>query len=266
MPDPIQTYPFDPTGSAVTNKVLNEKQALVPPTWKDFHFIIPKSAPFFGNTLVLTNVDTGQTLVEGVDWIPSHKFLDASRATARSVYGSITFLNKELSAVVNLDYQTLGGDWLIDPTTIVEILSNKLGNPRITTWDETVNIPYQFPVIDHLWNLVDMVGMTDVVAAMATLQQTIIDRPSATGLLSNHVANENNPHNVSKEQLSLGYVKNHAPASLLEAEGGMRTDRTMSPETTKAAIVRFAMTNPEDHYTRTEVDNMFAALRLELGL
>lgn len=94
MPDPTYQYPFDYTGAATTNKVVGEKHILTRNNYSDFHYIIPKFAPYFEHSLVMTFVGTDgtrRTLVEGIDWYCTHKFKEASLSTAHPIYGSVTF-------------------------------------------------------------------------------------------------------------------------------------------------------------------------------
>lgn len=57
---------------------------------------------------------------------------------------------------------------------------------------------------------------------------------------SSHIANTNNPHEVTKTQVGLGNVGNYPVASDAEAQAGTATDRYMTPAATKAAIIALA--------------------------
>lgn len=162
-------YPFDPQGSNPANKIENEQQVLTPVNGRDHHFIVPDCAPFFVDTVVMEYRTTNGTLVpltEGVDYYYTHHYISASRACAKPIAGSIEFLNKNLQGVVRLAYQTIGGIWTANEQQIAELLANKLRNPRITSWEQVIDQPATFPVIDHEWNLVDMVGAKEVVEAI----------------------------------------------------------------------------------------------------
>jgi hypothetical protein len=204
MPTNLQNpaYPFDPSGSLASNLVTGEQQILSPANSFDFNFLVPIFAPFFQESLVVNFTDinnNSRQLVEGIDFYCTHWFISASRACAKAVYGSICMLNRQLTGVIVLRYQTLGGIWLIDQAQIATILSDHLRNPRITAWEEVTDLPMTFPPIDHEWNLADMVGMSDVVTSLnnieAAVRQTLID-----GLAAHEIAI--NPHNVTAAQVS----------------------------------------------------------------
>lgn len=220
-------YPFDPTGAAVTNRVIGENQTISPPQLSDFHFIVPEAAPFFANTMEIVHLNTGRTLVMGVDWFPTHLFHDASLATARQVYGSVTFFDRTLAGAVRMSYQTLGGDWTLSASKILEILSNKLTNPRTTTWEQVADVPYQFPVVDHQWHLDDLVGASELVEVLGRIRDAIY--ASGEGGLQTHVADQSNPHNVTKLQVGLGDVQNYGVASVAQAQAGQANDVYLTP-------------------------------------
>lgn len=231
------TYPFDPTGQLASNLIPAEQQILTAQNYQDYHFIVPDFAPYFTESLVVTYQDTDgnvKILTEGVDYICTHIFHDASLACATPIAGSISFYNTMLTGVVQLKYQTVGGIWVIDTTAIAAILADRLHNPRITTWEQVTEQPVTFPVIDHEWNLVDLVGMSDVVTALNDISN-MLAQTGSTGLAV-HEADHNNPHLVTAAQVGLGLVQNLGLASISDAQAGVRSDVYMTPATVAAAI------------------------------
>jgi len=131
---------------------------------------MPKFAPFFKTGLVVLHPASNTELVEGIDYLLTHYYLDASYKLANNLYGSITLLNKNFSGTIVLEYQTLGGQWTISEQKIAEILSDKLTNPRRTTFDMVSGIPDIFPVDPHLhMEDEDMTGMAEIVGAIESL-------------------------------------------------------------------------------------------------
>jgi hypothetical protein len=194
----ITKYPFDPTGRLASNLVSGEQHALTGVTGHSFYFFIPQYAPFFEEGLIVTyktlNGET-RTLVKGVDYYPTHYFLGASRSCNKPIYSSISILNRALVGTVTLRYQTLGGEWIKDANVISEVLADRIHNPRITTWEQVVDMPALFPVVDHAWNLVDMVGMSKVVEAINLMSDKILQAGSS--LSSQHINDRGNPHGLT---------------------------------------------------------------------
>jgi len=256
-------YPFDPTGTEVTNKITGESQIISPPGWLDYYFIVPKAAPYFRDSLVVRHFPSNQLLVEGVDYIPSHRFHEASLATGKMVYGSITFFDKTLTGIVELSYQTIGGAWTIDEQKILQILGNATQNPRITTWSQIVDLPFQFPVINHVWNLDDMVGMSEIYDALKDIEAAIL--ANAGQALQDHIDDKNNPHQVTKAQVGLGNVLNYGVADLPEAQAGTANNKYMTPLRVRQAIEKYATdTGLAGHIT--DYNNPHKVTKMQTGL
>lgn len=238
------SYPFDPTGTAPSNKVTGEVHVITQQNYKDYSFVIPKFAPFFEEGVMITFADTEGnqvTLTQGVDYYFGHHFLAASRAIGKQVYGSISFITKNFKGSMSISYQTLGGMWTYDEAYLVQLMSNIVANPRSASWDSIVTLPTLFPVIDHEWNLQDMVGMSHVVSSLYGIQQAILDPTGqsgsgVSGLLMDHLQDAANPHRVTKLQVGLGNVLNYGVAAQADAESGVADNMYMTPILTKQAI------------------------------
>lgn len=173
-------YPFDPTGTKTTNRVVGELQPLTGIGDRDFYTIVPAAAPFYADTFKM-KVKTLQgqivPLNEGVDFYFTHEFIGATRATAKAVYASVTFLNAALRGTLIIDpYQCVGGDWSVDSNTIAKVLADRVNNPRTIAWEQVAGYPTIFPPVPHEWNLMDMVGQSEMVAALNRVVDAILVR------------------------------------------------------------------------------------------
>lgn len=161
-------YPLDTTGSALSNRVRGELQTLSPPTQSDnFHFIIPKAGPYYRDTVILTHTTTNRKLVRGIDWEPAHYFISASNETENvkgGIYQSILFLDRTLSGQIQIDeYFVLGDHWSLDENKVLEILSNRLWDPRVISYEQVSGKPEVFPPIAHMHPSGDLIGMREQV-------------------------------------------------------------------------------------------------------
>lgn len=256
------TYPFDPTGSATTNAVANERHVLSPPAWTDFYFIVPKFAPYFRDSLRVIHRPSGKLLVEGKDYHCTHYFHAASHGVARRVYGSITMLDKTLTGILEISYQTIGGDWVLDASSDLTRLTNTQTNPRITTWEEVVDVPYQFPPIDHQWDLEDLKGVEAILPILE--EMTVAIRESAGSDFSKHINDKNNPHSVTKAQVGLDLVENFPLANLLEAQAGAANNRYMTPMSTRSLIDTYMVPQLTAH--KLDVGNPHQTTKAQVGL
>lgn len=256
------TYPFDPTGALTSNAVANERHVLSPPAWKDFYFIVPKQAPYFRDSLRVIHRPSGKLLVEGKDYHCTHYFHAASHGVARRVYGSITMLDKTLTGVLEISYQTIGGDWILDASADLTRLTNTQTNPRITTWEEVVDVPYQFPPIDHQWDLEDLKGVEAILPILEDMSAAI--REAAGGNFAQHIADKNNPHSVTKDQVGLDQVQNFPLANIAEAQSGTLNTRYMTPVRTKNFVDSYLIPILDAH--KNDLNNPHGTTKAQVGL
>jgi hypothetical protein len=184
--DPVlqYLYPEDQTGTATTNLVKGERQTLNPPDAPTdqelesgdfairFHFAIPFATPYFRDSLKIKYIPTGQYLTRGTDYACGHEFQAASyelQNVLGGIYGSILFFDPTLSGQIELEYQTLGGNWTLDENKIFEILANRLVDPRSVTYDEVSGKPEVFPPVEHNHPADDFTGMKEMLVAVAAL-------------------------------------------------------------------------------------------------
>jgi hypothetical protein len=193
-------YPIDYVGNLPSNKIIGEQQILTPSNYRDYHTVVPKQAPFFSESLIVTfkgSDGVSRQLHEGIDYQCTHWFISASRACAKPIYGSITILDLTLSGVITLQsYQTLGGIWTQDASKIAQILADTLHNPRSTSWDVVVDMPVTFPPVDHQWDLQDLVGASAIVTALNDIANAIANT-QVTGFAGHLIAT--NPHKITPQ-------------------------------------------------------------------
>lgn len=237
MSTPPLSYPFDPTGQLASNLITNEQVVISAVNYRDYHFVVPQLAPYFLDSMQITlkNSDgTTRPMVMGVDWYGCFEFISASRACAKPIWGGVSILNTQLSGVLIMQYQTLGGVWAINEQQIAELLAYNLHDPRVTAWEQVIEQPIAFPVIDHEWDLVDLVGATDVVNALTAIQQAILAQNG--GGLAQHLADFNNPHHTTNAQVGLGNVQNYGIATLTDMANGTSNQLYVTPYLVAQAI------------------------------
>lgn len=258
-------YPFDPTGTSSANRISNEQKVITAVNFRKYHYVIPDFAPFFKNNFQIKiqyEDGTVRDLVEGRDYYFSNQFIDASRACAKPVYGSISFLDTSLYGIMTISYNTVGGMWNLTPQEILRILAEEMRNPRITTWEQITYLPERFPVVDHEWDLVDMVGAKEVVASIDGVTQAIY--ASNAGGLGAHINNLDNPHSVTKAQVGLGAVQNYGISTQLQATTGLINTAYMTPLRTREAINTFGAVLVSAHSSR--IDNPHGVTKAQVGL
>lgn len=262
------TYPFDPTGTNPLNRISQEVHVVTPSTnARYFNFVVPFKGPFFsdGVTLTFTNPDNSTTqLLEGVHYYFSHKFLSASKACARELYGSLTFLNSQMQGTLRISYNTIGGNWVVTPSEYAVIIADLLQNPRTITWEQVVDLPFQFPVVDHEWDLVDMVGMKDVVLKLDEIYDVLFQTGDTS--IAAHINNTSNPHLTTKAQVGLSFVENYPIATVAQMQLGTSNQTYMTPALVKSAVEYHGANLVNVHAARTDNPHNTTAAQVGLGL
>lgn len=234
-------YDFDPYGTNPSNKIVSEPHTITAANGVDFNFIVPRFAPFFRRDLVVRNSSTGARLRANVDYYFGFRFDQILvSGSMQPVYGAIVFNDRTLSGNVDIDYQTLGGEFVLSESQVLEIAANKRIDPRTVTWGSIVDLPTEFPPIPHRINSEDMTGMSEVVASNYSIAEAIREgNVKAMQALMEHVKDHNNPHKITLADLGIDQLGNLVPASKEQAEGGTDNTFYMTALRTK----QFAMAN-----------------------
>ncbi len=239
MPFP---YLYDPTGLLPANAITDELHHVAPPVDLDrANFIVPRAAPYFATGLVIrTGVTVGSpTLVEGVDYIYTHHFVEASQHLSTPVYGSIMFLNRAYVGDVYVSYHTLGGAYTLDDYGVVETLTRSLYNIRTVTWDQLIGVPALFPVVPHPHDVADLTGMSEVVTALTNIITAIQGNAGNIGSLMSTLINHiDGISSHNKAQVGLPYLENYGMAGTPELTT-RPTNKYVSPAWVWSAIELF---------------------------
>lgn len=168
-------YPFDTTGTLESNLIVGEFQTLTKPNKYDYYVIIPYRGPFYAESLIVKF--NGNELTENVDYYPCLHYLGASRSIGKPIYGGIHFPSL-IGGTIEITYQTIGGDWVIDSNKVLENLATMVYNPRTIVYDEVTATPSCFPPVIHPIDYNDVTGQGDVITALEGIINAVINRPS----------------------------------------------------------------------------------------
>jgi hypothetical protein len=120
-----------------------------------------------------------------------------------------------------------------------------------------------FPVIDHEWDLVDLVGASEVVDALDQIRDAI-GAGGQTGLAA-HIADKTNPHDVTAAQVGLGNVQNYPIATTAQAQGGTNATTYMTPLLVAQAITALGQANLNAHLQDFNNPHQTTATQIGLG-
>lgn len=232
------TYAFDPSGTLAANLIPNENHSVSPAGNKNLSYIVPRAAPFFRSSvqLVRMNGTTEVPMTEGIDYVFCFRYTEASIQTSQDIYGGIAFLNRTFSGTVRLkQYRTIGGDWVLDDHTALEVLTDTVYSVRTVMWDQLVQYPVSFPPYNHDHSADDSTGYADLLDKLDDLISTVStgNSQSAAALIALHTGSSN-AH--TKAQVGLGNVNNYGTATGPQTVAGTRDDLYTTPAGVKAAL------------------------------
>ena len=171
-------YPYDPIGNNPDCKIISERHNVQPPAnITDASLFFLKAAPAYASSIVIRTglAPNAPVLVEGQDYILTHKFLFKSWELTKPIYASITLQNRDYTGDLYVDYQTLGGAFVLDDISMVENLSRSIYRTRYIYWEQVAGIIPGLPPFDHSMSGTDTVGWGEVVDAVLRLSAAIID-------------------------------------------------------------------------------------------
>lgn len=176
------TFPLDHSGVAPTNLVTGEIHSVNEAHFKDYFFLVPNFSPFytknFKATLTLGGVTTN--LVEDVDFSFALPYVTGTRVTGSAMYGAVTLHNLDISGLITIEYQTIGGDQIPDRLQVLTELADRAYNPRTTIWDILTNVPDALPPTPHYQDYNDFYGQEEVVRALGEVRDAILTNSSLT--------------------------------------------------------------------------------------
>ena len=178
LPPRLKTfaYDYDPTGKSVHNRIVNEAHTITPENRSRFNVIIPSYAPFFRNSLEIVNQQTGQRLIESIDFTCEWRVVAAQEKTEnlRPIYGGIQFIDSEITGTFLITYQTIGGQFTIGSTEIAQALANQANDPLVTNYDDIIGKPLVFPPLEHVHSIKDFIGFDHIKAVLESIREAII--------------------------------------------------------------------------------------------
>lgn len=223
MPD--VTYPLDTTGISLGNLVTNEAHTLTEINSSTYNLIIPKFAPFYIDNFKLRHIDdTGvvSILNEGEHYNFALTYLGGSRSIGKAIYGGISIIDTLVNGYIEIDYQTLGGEWVADTQYVLTTLAEMVYNPRVTVWDVVTNIQAIFPPINHDNNFDYVYGQAELIAKLSEIVDAIVNSANSNIPLLENILNT---IKVTRTTLGLDQIVDLPLATNAEVAGKQALDK-----------------------------------------
>lgn len=257
-------YDEDRTGVLAANKITGELHTITAENNRNFHLFLPKFAPAYTEGFkIFKNINGTQLPMElDKDYFFVYKFEGASLSTAKEVVGGICWTDMAQEGEFELEYQTVGGDWVVDAQRALEIIANEVYNPRGRTWDQVMNYPTNFGPTSHIMDAADFLTEKEVGTKLGDIAQAIAD-----------TANRPIPvPPVTLEDLGIPKIGNWSMATVQQAIEGLSNDTLISPLTLAAVLEKLGinlaaedMKKFREHIADTNNPHQNTAETIDLG-
>lgn len=162
-------YPFDRTGTATTNLVLNEARSVGREVYRA---LAPYAGSFYSKSMVVSDAATNTPLVLNTDYKLVYPNQEAELEIGKPICTVVMILNSAYTDVL-LTYQAVGGPYTTSNDVIAQLLVDIQQDNRAVTWDAILGKPVTFNPSKHLHAATDLYGLEYVVLALEELVQSV---------------------------------------------------------------------------------------------
>lgn len=252
----IYYYPVDLTGRQPTNYVSLEPHLLVEYQDVPVRVFQLNHGGFYTRDLKIRD-DSGRELRSHQDYIATFTYEDMSHRTGLEVCGVIVITNPAITGIVRVSAQMVGGDLAFTLDAQEQVIDHITAHPTDPiTWAGIVGEARQYgpgELQAELWERVGYQAVNTSLEDMARAlkdgnQERLMDYRELArtqyqafldlfgSQLSDHVADLDNPHQVTKTQVGLGLVEDYPFSTEAQARSGTQVESYLTPLSTAQAI------------------------------
>lgn len=259
-------YKLDITGLNPEN-LVSETRTLSTKLVDGRLFIIPQFAPFFTDGCKVLSID-GSLLTPGRDYAFMLDSPELSQATQKRICGGVVFTNPSMNTRVTVEYQTIGGNYIVPIANSYEQLIRDLRNPLFTTFSQIHGTPAGLPTYQHIHDISSVKGWDDLIEVMNNVYLALLGRSggvnsggggsssAVSAALQAHITNSN-AH--SKSAVGLGNVANLPVMDNADWDKELPTDAYI----TRKNLIYWGKLNITDRISGFEVELNDANTRIE---
>lgn len=215
-------YPWNPFQDLATNRVTDE--AVHIQGGKNGVIIVPRNGPFFSDKFVIKQRDSGRPLsMAAGEYSFLHPFGAFIKRYNRLVWGAIQIKGVGSPADYVIEYDTIGGDFVLDDVAYAAAVANTLTAPRTIDWNGIVNLPLIWPSDPHDHPASDTMNYGDLIVWMQSYLDAITDTDNSVTFVSEfkkHLdADLQHAHKATLEMLGVAHLKDWAMAETKDING-----------------------------------------------
>lgn len=168
----IFTFPYDPTGQAPSNLIIDE--AVILTANQTNRSFTPQYAPFYYDSVVVREAGTLRVLVKDVEYRGYDLASMPTERSGKEVFKTLVVTNKAVSQNLKITYQTVGAEYVQDYSSIQGLVDNLINDSRPLGWPSVLGKPLEYDPSMHLHTLGDVVGFEFVVNALESVKNAIL--------------------------------------------------------------------------------------------
>lgn len=168
------TYPWNPFQDLTAGRVTDEPAHVQ--GGDNGVIIVPRNGPFFSRDFKIKLAETGRELrIEAGEYgflFPYGKFVGQY---SRLVYGALQVKGVTGPTDFIIEYDTIGGDFVLDDIAYASAVANTLTAPRTIDWSQLTNLPEVWPPDPHEQPASDTMNYGDMMVWMKSYLDAITD-------------------------------------------------------------------------------------------
>ncbi|QBZ70662.1 putative tail fiber protein [Edwardsiella phage pEt-SU] len=173
----ILTWPWNPFQDLVSNRVVDEPAHI---SGTGNLIIVPRNGPFFTRNFKIKLKATGRELsMAAGEYSFVHPFGSFIENYSRLVYGAVLVKGVSSPTDYVIEYDTIGGNFVLDDIAYAEAVANTLTAARTIDWSELVNLPDVWPPDPHPHPASDTMNYGDLIVWMQSYLDAITDTNSS---------------------------------------------------------------------------------------
>lgn len=219
------TYTWNPFQDNVANRVTGEEQQA---DTNGAGIIVPRCGPFFSRNFVIKLKESGRALsFEAGEYTFLYPFGAFNQRYNRLAWGAIQVKGISTPTDFIIEYDTIGGDFVLSDLAYAEAVANQLTSPRTTDWNNIVNLPLTWPADPHQQPASDTMNYGDLIVWMQSYMNAVLQNPDATWMsrFQQHLEDDlQHAHNADLKMLGVNNLGDWAMARYPDDMTGNSTE------------------------------------------
>lgn len=234
------TYPWNPFQDNPTNDIVSEPAHTNPAS---AGIIVPRSGPFFSRGFKIRLKDSQRELsFEAGEYTFLHPFGAFNEKYNRLAWGAIQVKGVTGDTDFEIDYSSIGGDFVLNDVEYAQAVANTLTSPRTIDWNDITNKPLVWAPDPHQQPASDTMNYGDLIVWMQSYLDAIFNNPGVSwvGQFNQHLtASLRDAHKGTLSDLGVKNLQDWGMAQKSDLSGNS-TELLINIATAKELIRGFA--------------------------